>query len=332
MRGVTMIYEDMAIFAAVVETAGFAAASRRLRMSKSTVSHRVAELEARLGARLLHRNTRTVRPTDIGLSYYERCVRILAEIEAAEAEVRDQQGQPTGVLRLCLPIELGMHIIGPAIARYRRENSQVDIDVEVTSRHIDLIEERFDLAFRVGILADSRLIARKFLTVPRGAYASPDYVAARGAPTRPADLAEHDCLHFYSPYVPADWTFFRGGEQAIVSPHVVVRMNNLTMLRDMALEGQGIAVLPRYMCASALRKGTLVPLLPEWQPPGADVYALYPSGRHLPLKVRSFLKFIERQLRATARQIVEMADVSLDIEDRIPAGPAGAVSLRRTEG
>lgn len=327
-----MIYEDMAIFAAVVETAGFAAAARRLHMSKSTVSHRVAELEARLGARLLHRNTRSVRPTDIGLSYYERCVRIVADIEAAHAAVQDQQGLPTGILRVCMPIELGMHIIGPAIARFRKENSQIGIDVEVTSRHIDLIEERFDLAFRIGTLADSRLIARKFLTVPRAAYASPDYLAARGLPAVPADLAGHDCLHFYSPYIPNDWSFTRGEEQTTVAPNVVVRMNNLTMLRDMALEGQGIAVLPRYMCAAALRRGTLRMVLPEWQPPGAEVYALYPSRQHLPLKVRSFLKFIERQLRTTARQIVEMADFSLDIEDRISAdagdrpGPARAAS------
>jgi len=298
----------MAIFAAVVDASSFSIAARRLDMPKSTVSFRIARLEERLGVQLLRRTTRVVHPTELGRAYYERCTQLLAEVADMENALQRHQGVTTGTLRLAAPIEFGMHVMGSIVARFKNNHPQLRVDVELTSRHIDLVNERFDLAVRIGRLADSSLVARKVLSVERQLFAAPRYLAARGHPSSPGDLDRHDCLHFVSPYVPLTWSLERrsersgghatGPERVTVAPNIIMKINNLTMIREAALTGLGIAILPRYMCLDALARGTLALVLEPWSPERADVFVVHAGGRHVAPKIRAFIDHFSNELHS----------------------------------
>jgi DNA-binding transcriptional LysR family regulator len=305
-----MVAEDMAIFVAIVEAGSFSTASQRLEMPKSTVSFRIARLEERLGVQLLQRTTRVVRPTELGRIYYDRCKQILIDVAEIEDALLQHKGVTAGTIRLAAPVEFGMHILGAIVASFKVAHPRIHVDVELTSRHIDLVDERFDLAIRIGKLSDSSLIVRKLISVERQLFAAPQYIAAQGDPTVPEDLEKQDCLHFSSPYVPLLWTLERRGkkiDKVTVTPQVVVRINNLTMLRDSALAGIGIAALPRYMCADAVGRGALKVVLEDWQPESADVFVLRPGGRHISPKVRAFIDHLEGEMRRMGHPMLEPA-------------------------
>jgi DNA-binding transcriptional LysR family regulator len=292
------LIEQIESFVAVVETRGFSQAARRLSLPKSTVSHRVQQLEARLRVRLLQRTSRTVRATDEGLAYYQHCVRILAEIAEAEQALGRDQAMPTGTLRLSVPIEFGMQVLGGVLAEFIKTYPTVRMKVELTSRNVDLIEEGVDLAVRIGALADSSLVARRVLSIPRSLYASPAYLAARDRPETPDALGGHSCLRFETAFYQGTWGLIGPRGRVSFEPSGAIHANNLTVLRDAAIAGLGIALLPCYQCRQAERDGRLERLMPDWPPEPADVFILYPSKRHLSVKVQAFLSFLDRHKEA----------------------------------
>ena len=295
--------EQILSFVTVVDAGGFSEAGRRLSLPKSTISHRVQQLEERLGVRLLHRTPRVVRVTEDGAVYYQRCVRILAELEDAETEVRQEPKEPTGTLRLSGPIEFGMQILSGVLAEFLKAHPHVRLKLELTSRNVDLVEEGYDAALRIGTLEDSALVSRRILSIPRGLYASPDYLAAHGRPERPEDLGRHACLRFETAFYHGVWVFSAPGGKVSFQPAGTVEANNLTVLRDAAIAGLGVALLPCYQCREAERDGRLERVMVDWTPESADVYVLYPSKRHLASRVRAFLTYLDRNMERLTRDI-----------------------------
>lgn len=286
----------MSTFVAVVEAGSFSEAGRRLGRPKSALSRRLEQLEDQLGVRLLQRSTRAVKATAAGQEYYGRCVRILAEIDEAERFVRQDQVTPSGKLRVQLPIELGMHLFGKLLAEFARANPGVSLELYLSNRHADMIEGQYDLAIRVGAMPDSSLIARKILSIQYGFFASPGYLARAGEPASLEDLPAHSCLRFETDYINGDWVLHAAGDKEIFRPSGAVTVNSLTVLRDAAICGLGIAMLPALLCREAVNAGSLQPLLRELKPEDADVFVLYPSRQHLSAKVRAFLAFLDMRL------------------------------------
>jgi len=283
----------MVTFARVVEANSFSEAARRLGISKSAVSKQIARLEDHLGARLLNRTTRRISPTEVGAAFYERCSRIVAEVEEAELAVTRLQVEPRGVLRVNAPMSFGILHLAPAIAVFMKRYPDMDIDLTLNDRFVDLIDEGYDLAIRIGTMADSSLIARKLAPSRLVLCAAPAYLRRRGLPVEPRDLAEHECL-VYSLATGGDlWKF----TDAKGAPHPVrvnarLRVNNGDVMRDIAASGLGLTVLPTFIASKDLEKGTLVPVLTDYHLPETAVSAVYPQNRHLSTKIRVFVDFL----------------------------------------
>jgi DNA-binding transcriptional LysR family regulator len=275
------------VFIKVVQTSSFTAAARALGMPKSTVSQRVLELEEHLRARLLQRTTRTLSLTDQGRIYYDRCVRIIAEVEEADRAIASLQESPCGLLRLTVPAST--QFLGPVLADFQRRNGGVQLDVVCTGRLVNLVEESFDVAVRAGALSDSTLIVRSLGTVEQLLVASPRYLSERGRPRSPDALAKHDCLVFNVGSQPRTWRFTRGDETREVSAAGALSVNDLDILHNTVTAGIGVTMLPAFRCADDLRAGRLERVLPDWELPATPIHLVYPSGRHLSAKVKALL-------------------------------------------
>jgi DNA-binding transcriptional LysR family regulator len=287
----------MSTFVAVVDAGSFSEAGRRLDQPKSAISRRIEQLEKRLSVRLLQRSTRAVRPTDLGREYYERCVRILAEIEDAEQLLRGDQSRPAGKLRVQLPIELGMHVFARLMVEFVRDNPDVSIDFELSNQHVSMIDAQYDLAIRIGTMPDSSLISRKILSIKRRFFASPGYLERFGEPASIDDLARHSCLKFHTDYQTGVWVATHATKgKAVFHPSGAVTANNMTVLREAAICGLGIAVLSSLFCREAVDAGQLREVLADWTPEDAEVFVLYPSRQHLSMKVKGFLSLLDRRL------------------------------------
>lgn len=278
---------QIALFVKVVELGGFTAAARELSVPKSTVSRQIARLEDRLGVRLLERTTRALRTTEAGRAYYERCARILADLQEAEDAITRHQVVPRGTLRITAPLTLGYLFLGEVIASFLQAWPEVRVEVSLSDRRVDLIEEGFDLAIRAGTLDDSSMIARRLGSTAFVCCASPDYLARRGAPRAPEDLADHECLLYEYSAPTGTWR---------LSPEVAVRVgsarlvsNNGDLLRAAAVAGLGLTFAPRFIVGRDLRAGRLVPVLEEHVQATGGIWALYPANRHLSAKVRAFV-------------------------------------------
>ena len=282
----------LSVFAKVVEGSSFAAAARHFGLSPAMVSKHILALEERLGARLLNRTTRRVSPTEIGRVFYERATRILADIDDAEQEAGALQATPRGLLRLNGPLSFGTRHLAPAIADYLTACPAVEIDVTLSDRVADLVEEGFDLAIRIGRLADSSLIARRIAPCRIVACAAPAYLAKHGAPARPADLAVHNCLGYSYAALRNEWRF--SGPEGMESVRVAGRLNanNGDILCLAALRGEGIVLQPSFLVGENLAAGRLVPILPGYVPDELVIQAVYPHSRHLSVKVRGFVDFL----------------------------------------
>ncbi len=283
----------MITFARVVEANSFSEAARRLGISKSAVSKQIARLEDHLGARLLNRTTRRISPTEVGAAFYERCARIIAEVEEAELAVTRLQEEPRGVLRVNAPMSFGILHLAPAISVFLKRYPDMDIDLTLNDRFVDLIDEGYDLAIRIGTMADSSLIARKLAPSRLVLCAAPAYLRRSGMPAEPRELAGHDCL-VYSLATGGDLWKFTDTEG---KPHPVrvtarLRVNNGDVMRDIAASGLGLTVLPNFIAAKDLEKGTLVPVLTDYSLPETAVSAVYPQNRHLSTKIRVFVDFL----------------------------------------
>jgi DNA-binding transcriptional LysR family regulator len=282
---------SMAVFVRVAEAGSFAAASPTLGISSPMVGKHVRFLEERLGAQLLNRTTRRQSLTEVGRAYYERCKLVLAEAEAADALAADLQSVPRGRLRISAPVTFGSWSLTPMLTRYMRRYPEVLVDLRLNDRIVDLIDEGYDAAIRIAPLSDSSLIVRTLRPWRLIACASPAYLAARGTPRMPGDLAEHECLGFsYWGRGPLDsWEFT--GESG--TQHVKVssrfQVNAGPALRSAALEGFGITLQAEDMLLDDLRSGRLVQVLPEFPVPSLPMYIVFPPSHRPTPKLRSFV-------------------------------------------
>jgi DNA-binding transcriptional LysR family regulator len=280
-------------FAKVVESGSFARAAERLSLSTSAVSRQVAELEAHLDVRLLNRTTRRLSLTEAGQSFYERCVQLLADLEEAETSVRPVTLEPKGTLRITCGVTFGERYLAPALAEFAALHPGVTFDLDLSDRVIDLVEEGFDLAIRIGAIGPQTLVSRRLGTTALVCCAAPDYLARRGTPRAPQDLAQHDCLAYTLASVSQTWTFTTpGGESQVAQVTVRHRANSGRMLAAMAVAGMGIVLEPDFIVAPDMCAGRLLRVLPEFEPPRSPVAAVYPSRRHLSAKVRSLVDFL----------------------------------------
>lgn len=282
----------MRIFAAVVDEGGFSAAARRLNLSKSTVSTIVRELEANLGVALLNRTTRRVSMTEAGTAYKQRCDQILADIEEAELEAAEQTLNPRGTLKLSVGLSFGMIAVAPALAPFMAAFPDISIDLLLSDRIVDLVDEGVDLAIRIGFLEDSSLMTRKLATTRRIVCAAPAYLDRHGRPDKPEDLRRHHCLIYTLLASGGAWSFQRGGKPFSIPLKGRLAANNGDVLARAAVDGLGICFTPTFLVADALRAGQLVPLLEDFELPPLGIHAVYPANRHVSAKVRAFIDFL----------------------------------------
>jgi DNA-binding transcriptional LysR family regulator len=289
---------SMSIFVRVVALGGFAAAAREADISATMAAKHVQALEARLGARLLHRTTRRQSLTEIGRIYYDRCKSLLAEVDAAESSVSRLRVTPRGTLRVTAPVTFGTRRLVPALAEFLRLHPDVNVDLTLNDRVADLIDEGFEAAIRVGHLPDSRLIARPLQPYRSMLCASPDYIRQRGRPKMPQDLRAHNCLGFSFAGVLGRWRLSRNGEEQTVTFTPRLRANNGEGLRQAALAGVGIVLQPEVLLADDVREKRLVPVLPTWRPPPRPLHLLYARDRQATPKLQCFIDFIAERFKA----------------------------------
>ena len=277
--------EDLRSFAEVVESGGFTRAARRLGVSKSVISRRIARLEDELGSRLLSRTTRGLSPTEAGLELKARSERILTELEEAREAVASQGSEVVGRLRLSAPLSFGVLHIAPVLTEIARKHPRLEMDVAYSDRIVDVVGEGFDAAIRIGALKDSSLVARRLAPVRAVVVASPDYLARNGRPRTPRDLTGQQCL-IYTGSSTLDWVFRSGKRTIAVRPEGRLRTDNGEVMRQWAIEGLGIAALPSFLASDALAEGKLEAILRDYQMPEAAIYVVRPPGAYVPGKVR----------------------------------------------
>ena len=280
-------------FAQVVESGSFARAAERLGISTTATSRQVAELEAHLQTRLLNRTTRKVSLTEGGRAYYERVVQLLADLQEAEQEASRAAVVPRGVIKMTAAVNFGVRHVAPAIAAFLTRHSEVRFDVSLSDRIVDLVEEGFDLGIRIGNPGPHNVVARKLGETRVVPCASPDYLAKRGTPQVPDDLAGHNCFT-YEYVTPRNvWTFRDAdGRERPVRISGNLHSNNGDLLAEAAARGAGIVLEPAFIVGPEVRAGRLVPLLQDFAPPPLPIYAVYPSRKHLSAKVRLFVDFL----------------------------------------
>ncbi len=284
----------MRIFSRVVEAGSFSAAGRQLGAAPSSVSRQINELENDLGARLFHRTTRKLSLTEAGQLYYERASRILIDVDEAKLALSEIGGAPSGILRVTVAASLARLHIMPALADFQNTFPAVKVAVSVTDRMVDLVQEGFDLAIRVGRPRDSSLVARKIGSGRRIVCASPAYLKKAGTPQVPADLANHNCLTFRTNPGSNVWSFRLGKGTLNVRVSGSLFADDGESLVAAAMAGLGLILLPAWLVGVELGEGRLLEVLPEFQiiPKDTPLYALYPHQRHLPPKVRVFIDFL----------------------------------------
>ncbi|MEA2841892.1 MAG: hypothetical protein QOF41_3222 [Methylobacteriaceae bacterium] len=283
-------FDDILAFTRVVELESYTKAARRLGISKSMVSRRVARLEAKLGTRLLVRSTRGLVPTEAGRLFAERTGRALADLEEAQAAVTEGERDPSGSLRIAAPLSFGIMHLGPALAEFAQQHPRIAIDVAFSDRFVDLVEDGFDAAVRIGILKGSSLVGRKLSPIRALLAASPDYLARHGRPATPRDLLQHRCLT-YSAGSEEQWRFRVGGRWQAIKPAGLFRADNGEALRDAAVAGLGITALPSFILSPALESGALEPILTDFAVPERGLYVLRHGGAP-PLRLRLLIDFL----------------------------------------
>jgi DNA-binding transcriptional LysR family regulator len=279
----------MQAFARVVSSGSYAEAARRLGLTRSAVSKAVSELEATLGARLLDRTTRRVTPTEAGLAYYERCIAILAQVEETEAQVSRLHDEPKGVLRVNAPMSFGMMYLSSAIADFMQTFADLKVELTLSDRFIDPLEEGVDVTVRIGQLEDSSLVARRIAEVPMMLVAAPVYLSAHGDPQKLSELTGHRALIYGHSITAQRWKLTEKGAAVTVPINGCLASNNGDVLRDAAVAGLGIARLPLFLVCNAIRAGELREILPQHAPPSLDIHALYAPNRYLAAKTRVFI-------------------------------------------
>lgn len=280
------------ILVRIVDKGSFTAAAQELGMTKAMVSRRIAELERRLGVRLLYRSTRQLTLTEEGEQYYQRCSKAVDALTEAELMLSARQQEVTGTLKLAVPIETGQLVVGRMVAKFLQRYPAMQVELELTNRILDPISEGLDAVVRVGDMSNSNLAARRLWSTERLLCASPDYLARSPAIARPEDLLRHERVAVSSGFLASHWCFEQGGREVLVDPPSRFRVNNITCAREAAKAGLGVASLPAMLCLEELERGELVSLLPEWQQPRVPIYLLFPERRLMPRKLRAFIDFM----------------------------------------
>jgi DNA-binding transcriptional LysR family regulator len=282
---------SMAAFVKSAEIGSFAGAAEALGMSPQMVAKHIGSLEDRMGTRLINRTTRRQSLTEIGGHYYERCKAVLADIEAAEALASGADTEPRGRLRVNAPVSFGTESLVPMITRFRHDFPKVEIDLTLSDRMVDLVEDEFDVVFRIGTLADSSLIARALAPFRVIACATPGYLERHGEPDEPADLLAHECLG-YGTYPLAGghtWNFTRNGEISSVSVRTHLRINNARAILTAVLQGHGVGLLAEDLVREALKDGRLRSILPSYEPPSRPMHLLFAPDPRPTAKLRRFI-------------------------------------------
>jgi DNA-binding transcriptional LysR family regulator len=285
------------LFIRVVETGSFSKAAAELGITQPTATKAVAAMEARLGARLLHRSTRGVTPTEVGALYYEKCKLIAREIDEADNLATLLQSQVAGTLRISTSVAFGRRVVTPLVLRYMRTHPEVTIDLSFDDRYVNLVEQGVDLAIRMGRLADSSLGARYLGTNPWVMVAAPAYLRQHGTPMRAQDLKRHACLVYSSVQGDDRWSVTtQDGAEVSVPVHGPLRSNNLSALLSAARAGLGLAVLPWYVARESVAEGVVTPVLADHGLPAQEVHAVFPSPKLVPQKVTSFIAHLQQSL------------------------------------
>lgn len=296
------VLSSMRLFCRVAEAGSFSTVARECGMSQPTVSKQVAGLERHLGTKLLNRNTRHLDLTEDGRAYYRYCVEILDRLAEAEATIGHKQAAPSGTLRVTAATPFGELFVVPLLCEFLKEFPEINIDLILDDRYLDLIKEGVDLALRVGPLPDCSLVARRIGVGPRHIVASPEYLAHHGEPRRLAELRTHDCLIYTLQERPCEWTFDgpRGPEKVTV--HGRFRVNSPEALREATLQGLGISVMCRWMTSRDIEQGRLRPILTAHRPDPFEVHAVYPQRRFLPQSARTLIDYMQAGLASLDAQ------------------------------
>jgi DNA-binding transcriptional LysR family regulator len=286
-------FQALRVFSQVVESGSFSAAADRLGLSTTAASRHVAELEAHLQTRLLNRTTRRVSLTETGRAFYERAVQLLGDLEEAEQEASRAAVVPRGTIKLTTSVNFGVRHVAPAIAAFLAAHAGVRFDVSLSDRVVDLVEEGFDLAVRLGVPGSDNVVARTLGETRLVPCASPAYLQAHGAPQVPEDLARHNCFTYEYVRPRNVWRFLdSSGAERTVRVSGRLHSNNGDLLAEAAAQGAGIVFEPAFIVGPDVRAGRLVPLLQEFVAPPVPIYAVYPSRKHVSAKVRAFVDFL----------------------------------------
>ncbi|HUC64500.1 MAG TPA: LysR family transcriptional regulator [Stellaceae bacterium] len=290
----------MEAFVRVVDAGSFSAAAKQLRIGQPAVSKTIAQLEDRLGVRLLLRSTRGLTPTEAGRNFYERAKRSIEKAEEAEIAARGAEAKLSGRLRICAAVTFArLHVI-PRLSRFLTEHPALDVDVVLDDRNIDLIEAGIDVALRMGELTGSTLTARKIAQSERRVIGTPRYFAAMGVPQTPADLAAHQAVIYEQRGGGTAWTFRQGSAEASVAVNGRLRVSAAEGVREGVLADLGLAVASEWMFAPELKSGAVRSVLENWSLPPVDLWVVFPTGRQASTKARAFARFIETQLSTGA--------------------------------
>ena len=280
-------------FVRVAEAQSFSEAARQLGKSKSVVSRQVGALESELGVRLLQRTTRSITLTEAGRGFLDRAASILSEIEDAVLSTSRLQAEPRGCLRINAPMSFGFLHLAPALPDFLERYSEIQVDLVMNDRIVDIVDEGFDLAFRIGRLTESSLVARRLAPIRMAVCASPSYLARHGIPTTPEDLGQHSCLYYSALSLTGEWRFVRpDGSPWLISVQGSMRANNGDALRAAVLKGLGLSILPTFIVGRDLQAGSLVSVLNDFVPQDLGLYAVYSHSRLLSPKVRAIIDFM----------------------------------------
>ncbi len=284
------------VFARVVEEGSFTRAAQLLGLPKSSVSRSISLLEEELGARLLQRTSRKVAVTEAGAAYYAEVGHALATIEEANARALEQRSTPKGTVRITAPFDASTDILVPLVVAFHEKHPAITIDLSLSNRAVDLVEEGFDFGLRGGQVRDQSLIVRKIAEVKHGLFASRAYVERRGQPSTVASLAEHDCVLFKSPRGRSTWTLLSGGAEESAAVHGGVSVDDLGALRSAVVVGAGIGLIPPMTVHAELASGAVVRVLPQWTGPSSPFSLVYPSARLVPQRAVLVREYLLKEL------------------------------------
>ncbi|HWX01147.1 LysR substrate-binding domain-containing protein [Collimonas sp.] len=301
MSKLTIDLNDLYFFVQVVDHGGFTAAADALDIPKSRLSRRIAELEKLLGVRLLHRTSRRIALTDVGAEFYQHCVAMITEAQAAEDVVLRTLVEPVGTIRISAPDGMVDLVLSDLLPRFMAKFPKVQVMTQITNRNVDLIDERIDVALRINSLPleSSSLVQANLCVTPWGLYASPSFMEHAGQLRNPADLAALDALVFgMEEDVPAWRLQNQAGEQQIVKLRARMRSDNIRLLKKAALAHMGVIALPCHICSEELEQGSLQRVLPDWRPPAGQVRLVFPTRRGVVPAVRAYIEFLKTELPA----------------------------------